>query len=696
MNGICLVGAGVISQSHAEALRSLGRRIVAVVDPDAAAPERFAQATGAVAYASVQAAQVAGGFDRAHVLVPPPALAEAALPLLAAGIHVLAEKPLATSSAECAALLEAAQRGGARLGVNQNFVHHPAFIRLRRKLGSGALGRPRFVSCVYNAALRQLQARQFGHWMFQAPGNILLEQAVYPLSQIAALAGPVRQVRALAAAAVEIAPGVPFCPAVTLTLDGERLPAQLRFAVGQSFPFWQVTVVCDDGVIVADILANRVATHDHTRWAEPVDALASGLTLAAGLIGDSLANTVRTAAATLHLTGRGDPFFRSMRAAIAAFHEAVDHDRAPALDGVFGAGLVALCETIRDQVLPEAKPAPVAAAPREAAGVDVAVLGGTGFIGTHVVGRLLAAGLRVSVMARGVANLPAVFADPRVVLHHGDIRDAAAVAGAIAGASVVVNLAHGGDGGSFEAVRDAMLGGAETVARACRAAGVRRLVHVGSIASLYLGPQEVAVTGATPPDPESETRADHARAEAQCDRRLLALHAAEGLPVVILRPGLVVGEGSAPFHPGLGLYNTEQHCIGWNAGGNPLPFVLVEDVAAAVLGAIRAEGIEGHCYNLVGDVRPNARTYVAALAETLRRPLRYHPQWPTCRWLEALGTWALRRVTGRQAPMPSRRDFRSRGMEATFDCSDAKRDLEWRPEADADRFFARAVRVYAS
>jgi len=178
---------------------------------------------------------------------------------------VLAEKPLATSSAECGTLLEAAQRCGARLGVNQNFVYHPAFVGLRRAVEAGALGRPRFVSCLYNVALRQLQARQFGHWMFRAPGNILLEQAVHPLSQIVALAGPVRQVRALADAAVEIAPGVPFCPAVTLTLEGARLPAQLRFAVGQSFPFWQVTVVCDDGVIVADILANRVATHDHTR-----------------------------------------------------------------------------------------------------------------------------------------------------------------------------------------------------------------------------------------------------------------------------------------------------------------------------------------------------------------------------------------------------------------------------------------------
>ena len=117
--------------------------------------------------------------------------------------------------------------------------------------------------------------------------------------------------------------------------------------------------------------------------------------------------------------------------------------------------------------------------------------------------------------------------------------------------------------------------------------------------------------------------------------------------------------------------------------------------AAAVLGAIRAEGIDGHCYNLVGDVRPNARTYVAALAETLRRPLRYHPQWPTWLWLEDIGKWAIKRVTGRAAPMPSRRDFLSRGMEATFDCTDAKRDLGWQPEADADRFFAGAGRVYA-
>ena len=77
----------------------------------------------------------------------------------------------------------------------------------------------------------------------------------------------------------------------------------------------------------------------------------------------------------------------------------------------------------------------------------------------------------------------------------------------------------------------------------------------------------------------------------------------------------MVGEGSSPFHSGLGMFNNEQHCIGWNAGRNPLPFVLVEDVADAILRAARAGGIEGRCYNLVGDVRLDARDYIAALAE---------------------------------------------------------------------------------
>lgn len=694
MNRIGLVGAGYISRVHADALATLaGHRVTAIIDPDLGAAERLARAVGGQAVASIEAALAADLFDRAHVLVPPDLHGQVGEQLLRAGKPVLLEKPLAASVEACERLLAAA--GETPLGVNQNFVHHPAFVRLRDRVAAGEIGTPTAVSCIYNVPLRQLAARQFGHWMFRRPGNLLLEQAVHPLSQLVTLAGGARGFQVVPGPAIEIAPGLPFVAELTATLDCP-VPAQLRFAVGQSFPFWQITVVGSDGVGVADILNDRCHVLGRTRWMDPVDIALSGMAAGAAVAWQAAGNLAAYVAAMAKLRGRSDAFFRSMQGSLGAFHAAVDAGRAPVLDGHFGAGLVQLCEAIAAQAMPPVLPRPASAPPASPAPSEIAVLGGTGFIGTHLVRRLVADGRRVVVMARNPRNLPAIFDDPLVRVERGSIGDGAAVARAIAGCRTVVNLAHGGGGGSFEEVRHAMVGGAETVARACRDSLARRLIHVGSIASLYLGPQRAAVTGRTPPDPREAERGDYARAKVLCDRMLLELHRSENLPVVILRPGVVVGEGTSPFHSGVGLYNNDQHCIGWNGGRNPLPFVLVEDVADAIARACDVEGIEGQCYNLVGDVRPSARAYTAGLAAELGRPLRYHPQSATGLWLVDVAKWAIKRATGRAVAMPAKRDFLSRGMKARFDCTDARHDLGWHPCADEEIFRRRAILVHRS
>jgi nucleoside-diphosphate-sugar epimerase len=158
---------------------------------------------------------------------------------------------------------------------------------------------------------------------------------------------------------------------------------------------------------------------------------------------------------------------------------------------------------------------------------------------------------------------------------------------------------------------------------------------------------------------------------------------------------VVVGEGTSPFHSGVGLYNNDQHCIGWNRGRNPLPFVLVEDVAEAILRACDAEGVEGQCYNIVGEVRPSARDYTAMLAQALGRPLQFHPQSATGLWLVDVAKWVVKRAAGRAVPMPAKRDFLSRGMRARFDCTDARNDLGWRANDDPAVFRERAVLVHA-
>ncbi|MEQ8751491.1 MAG: NAD-dependent epimerase/dehydratase family protein, partial [Amphiplicatus sp.] len=543
---ICLVGAGAIAETHAAAIASLpGLAIGAVVDPNAEARARFAgQWPGHAAYAALDDALSAGGFTAAHVLTPPDRHADAAETLLTAGVPTLVEKPLAATSDDCARLVAAAQRSGARLGVNQNFIHHPAFARLRARLEAGEIGPLRHIACVYHAPLRQLAARQFGHWMFAAPVNLLLEQAVHPVSQARVLAGPLKAVAVQPGEIETLGDGSRLLSSLTAAVEGEKASVSFRFSVGESFPIWRLEAFGADGSLVADMYQNRCYSFGRTHWLEPVDQFFSAARTAGGIGAGALAGFTRYSLSQVRLAPRSDPFFVSMRASIEAFHAS---ESPLETDGAFGAELVTFCETLAAAAMPASAPK---RAPREAkaASYDVAVIGGTGFIGAYTVEALLKAGYSVGIMARSVSNPDPVFDDPKATLIKGDMRRREDVERAIGSARFVINLAHGGGGASYEEIREAMLGGAQTVAETCLEKRVERLVHVGSIASLYLGTEAGLVSDSAEPDAHAEERSDYARAKAETDRKLMEMRRVDALPVILLRPGLVVGAGASPFH----------------------------------------------------------------------------------------------------------------------------------------------------
>jgi predicted dehydrogenase/nucleoside-diphosphate-sugar epimerase len=697
LNRIGLVGAGNIADVHAAALRALaGVEITAVVDVDIERAKRFAASRGiGRVFASVEALIAAHIVDAAHVLVPPAHHRTVAEKLLAAGIDTLVEKPLATSLEECDALISAAAAGGAALQVNHNFVFHPAHLAARRHLAAGTLGAIRHVMVHFNLPLRQLAARQLSHWMFDEPKNLLLEQAVHPLSQIDDLIGPAHELTVLAAPPMTLAEGEAMALAWDISLRGERATAQLHVALGESFPSWGMLVICDDGQIAIDYVNNRVTRATSTRWPDFVDSFLCGQIVAGQLTAQSLRNLMMHGLSLARPRPRSDPFFRSIKASIESFYQTLE--RAPeSLTGAAGRRTVETCVRIAEIAhgpAPERRARPGA---DEGTVFDVAVLGGTGFIGPHLVARLLSEGKRVAVLARGLRNLPTLYDDSRIGLFPGDITRREDVLGIVRRARQVVNLAHGGGGGSWAEIERALAGGARTVAECCLSAGVERLVHISTIAALYLGGDD-PITGTTPVDPLSMQRGDYARAKADAERALLGLHREYGLPVVILRPGVVVGGGGVAFHSGIGFYNSERHVFGWNDGDNPLPLVLAGDVADAIARALDADGVLGHCYNIVGDVRLTAREYVEALAQTLGRPLRYYPQSVEKLFAIELVKWGVKLASRRLGvTLPSLRDLRSRGLRAQFDCTEAKRDLGWQPVVDRDRFIAEGIAVHAA
>ena len=680
-----LVGAGFIADTHAAVLKAqAGIELAAVADPALARAEALAE-EWAIQAAFSNADDLIGKVDAAHVLVPPNLHRQVAEPLLRAGVHVLLEKPMAETPEDCAALQGAAEAGNAALQVNQNFPYHPAHARLKTALKANRIGPVRHVSLLYNMPLRQLDAGQLGHWMFAEPRNLLLEQAVHPLSQIDDILGPIIKLGAQPQPPRQAAEGIDLITGWLVSLQCERGTAQLQFALGETCPVWRLTAIGTDGQIEADLIHNRVTMETPGRWLDAVDSLVVGLQRARGLAADSVGGALAYAGSMTGLIPRSDPFFRSMQGSIGAFYRCLGAGGRPR--GEQGARLVGVCNDAARRVNgPVAMPAP--ACPPPEAEYDVVLLGGTGFVGRHTLKAFLAAGKRVAVFARNIDNLPAPFHRPEVGVFRGSISDRQAVRDVVRRAPVTVNLAHGGGGATVAAIEAAMVGGAKLVAEECLAAGCRQLVFLSSIAALYLG--EGKVSAETAPDADPDRRGDYARAKVLAERAMLTLHRESGLPVTILRPGVVLGQGTSPFHSGIGLYNRQGHCIGWNRGGNPLPLVLGSDVASAIVAACGNDATIGECLNIVGDVRLQAAEYTAELAAATGRPLAYHPQHAWQLQLEELSKWAVKRLGGRRVPVPSYRDLKSRGLSAAFDCSREHALLGWKPERDRARFLANA------
>lgn len=137
-----IVGGGFMARVHAGAARSAGARVVALASSSASSAARAAGLLGVdTAHESVDDLVTDPGVDVVHVCSPNATHAPVALAALAAGKHVVCEKPLATSSAEAEALVEAARVGRLVGAVPFVYRYHPMVREARARVASGEVGR---------------------------------------------------------------------------------------------------------------------------------------------------------------------------------------------------------------------------------------------------------------------------------------------------------------------------------------------------------------------------------------------------------------------------------------------------------------------------------------------------------------------------------------------------------------------------
>lgn len=150
--GVAVVGAGMAGRAHAAGYRTATAihgaglpkaRLVAIGDVNITVAKETADRFGYQrAEASWEAIAAAPDIDVVSVVVANPLHREIVEGLLAAGKHVLCEKPLAPSVEDAEAMVTAARSSGRQTATGFTFRRSPAINAVREQLEAGAIGRP--------------------------------------------------------------------------------------------------------------------------------------------------------------------------------------------------------------------------------------------------------------------------------------------------------------------------------------------------------------------------------------------------------------------------------------------------------------------------------------------------------------------------------------------------------------------------
>jgi nucleoside-diphosphate-sugar epimerase len=391
---------------------------------------------------------------------------------------------------------------------------------------------------------------------------------------------------------------------------------------------------------------------------------------------------------------QGNPYSQGITRALQSFYAHLADTIDPRLSPELGRDVVRACveiggragvevEAVRSSSGPahERHPTVGAAPVGSAARPKILVLGATGFIGQELARQLLDRGHAIRVLVRNPGRLPSSLRGRSVEVVVGDLSREAGLGllPALEGIQTVYHLARP-QVKSWEEFAEHEVEATRRVAEACLAARVGRLIYTGTIDSYYAGAGAKTITEETPLDPQIGWRNYYARAKALSEQTLMALHRQQGLPVAIFRPGIVIGRGSTPFHWGIGMWSWDAVCQVWGRGHNPLPLVLVEDVARALATALDAPGIEGESFNLVADSGLSALDYLEALERCTGLEFQKIPTPPWKFYLADLAKWLVKRaIRHPDRRRPSYHDWETRTQRARYDCSKARRLLNWNP-----------------
>ncbi len=693
---IGFLGAGYIADWHALAIAKVDNvELVAVCDHALPKAQALAKKFGIPrAYSALSEMLQSEQLDAVHVLLPPDRHFDAARQLLGSGVDVLLEKPMCVRAIDCESLVRIANENGLRLGVGHNFLFSESYKNLRHDVRSGVLGQIDDVTITWHRPLPPTLVGPFNSWMLRAPQNIIFEIGSHSVAHMLDLVGEPGEIAVHCSNPIDLPTGKTFYRRWQVNAFKANTAIELRFSFVPGFSEYTIHVRGSLASATVDFERSTYLRHEHRPLDPDYDAYAISARAARSLKKQARNTLLRYFRSKLDLGTRGNPYGATITSALDAFYAPRNSPVDERIDGRTGAAVIAICEKITERAglsRPVGSVQATSIALDASAEPEILVLGATGFIGKELVRRLMESGRSVRLLARNPGNLPCDLQLPSVQCVAGDLMNPADLEKAMKGIDCVVHLARS-NVKTWAEYQEFEVDATRQIAECARQAGVKRFVYTGTIASYYQGLESQTITENTPLDPGIARGNLYARAKTDSENLLLKMWKEEDLPVVILRPGVVIGRGGSPFHWGVAMWWNDAVCQTWGAGLNKLPLVLVEDVAAGLIAAMDTPGIEGRSFNLVGEPLLSAQEYLDELDRCGGFRVQRHTT-PIYRFYSIeLMKWAAKmalRFPERQ--FPHYRDWKTRTLVSPYDCTAAKTVLGWKPVTDRDEFICKGI-----
>jgi predicted dehydrogenase len=189
-----IIGCGKVGHLHAAGLMRIPEsEFTAVCSRNPEKAQSFAQKYKVKAYTNISEMIEKSGVEMVTIGTPHPAHAVPSIAAMKAGAHVLVDKPLASSLANCDAMIQAAHKYNRKLGMISQRRLYPPVQRIRQAIDAGKIGNP-ILGTVTMLGWRDEAYYKSDPWRgkwIEEGGGVLVNQAPHQLDILQWVMGPI-------------------------------------------------------------------------------------------------------------------------------------------------------------------------------------------------------------------------------------------------------------------------------------------------------------------------------------------------------------------------------------------------------------------------------------------------------------------------------------------------------------------------